>query len=186
LVRHQANIDRLVTVVQGFLSDGGTELALGTTGDLCGFSLSDLDICGVAPVGVRDADKELNISQLVMLRVYFRSLKKRMFFYISTLRSNYGARPIDLKRDLYMSESGQKLQVALPRAKERKLLQAKIDRLKDENLQVALRKSVSENRSTRQDRSPRRHIIEIDSGEDLDSESSDEDESGGDDPDLEE
>jgi hypothetical protein len=136
--------------VQAFLKDGGTEFQPSTKDDLRSFQLDDLDICRVATVGARDpAKKNINISQRLMLRVYFRTLNKYMFFYISTLRAKYRAKPINTKRDIYAADSGQKLQLAPSRAKEQEQLQDEIQKLKDEKLEIALGNFPSKRRSKR-------------------------------------
>ena len=121
-----------------FRDIGGKEFTPSTKEDLRSFLLSDLDICRVMPVGYRDTDKKYNISQCLMLRIFFKTIGRRMFFYISTLRSIYRARCINMKRDLYIAGSGQKLNVELSRVAEQKALEAKIEKLKDNKLEIAL------------------------------------------------
>ena len=121
--------------VQGFRKAGGTEFEPGTKEDLRSCSDSDIDICGVMPVGgVQDPYKDLNQSQRLLLRVCFKKTKKFMFFYISTLRSRFGAKWVDQKRDLYAAGAGQVLAVAVPHAVERTAYRTEIENLKNQLL----------------------------------------------------
>ena len=127
------------------------------------------------PVGLaRDLDKDLNKSQPLLLRVRFKSLNKFMFFYISTLRSKFRARLIDLKRDLYVAGAGQKLAVAVSRTKEHTALQTEIDKLKDK----FIGNPPSRKRKPTYSRRPPVVTVEEDSEEDLEDSDNDSDKDG--------
>ena len=116
----------------------GKEFTPSTKEDLYSFLLSDLDIYRVIPISYRDTNKKYNISQYLILQIFFKIIERRIFFYISILRSIYRAQYINIKRDLYIVGSSQKLNIELSRIVEQKVLEAEIKKLKDNKLEIVL------------------------------------------------
>lgn len=129
---------------QEFAKNGGAELEIGTVEDLHGVPFTDLKCVGLCPVGSPHTGKEINQSQRLMLRMYRKSSKKKQFFYISTLRSKYGTRADNWRRDC-AEEMGMTLEVAEARKderekkdKERANKDAEIENLKNQLINMAL------------------------------------------------
>jgi hypothetical protein len=161
--------------VEAFLKAGGEELTIGTKEDLQGILFDDVHIIGVVPVGSRNLHKEYYISQRLIIRVRISSLSKRMFFYISTLRGEYGAL-FDTKKELYMKKSGQVLKTYPSRAEVEKKHKEEVERLNEEKLEIALGIPQSKKRPQpkRQQHEPLAVEDDDEDGEDIESEDDEE------------